>query len=476
MSAGWSMGWVSLAAVEVRLLPLYAASTCMISFSAFVVEQWIITSYCLELLVEDCSDDAVGVQTAQWMRWFNLAGSITAFITMPFVGLLSDSVKASDAGNSWSRSSIVFAQACMLSLSLMACGIQAMYNLPRSLLLGGAIASSSLGGVFAFLPTIFALRADLCAPEQQPAAFLRVELSMFIGISVGIMAAGAAIGDSTDPHSRAVREPLVLGFAMLAWMVLLVALWLLSACSAPHGRSCAQPQEDTHNICCTSSCAREEVGQTLRSLREIQQVAREHGRYLSCILVSFAVFSSSNGLSGGLLLYYNHLGWSPRQASHFSAEVVEFGAVQLVLAQLLLTRVSREIVLCVASLGGMLGYVCLASRDDALRHLYPPLTSMSFVGFPIIRAIVASLTPADRAQTSLTALGITEHLAASASSFGFLTLFGAYMDSSTPELPVLIAAGIYAVGALSAAKAVLIAHRASGAAQAAARSRPPLLL
>ena len=121
-----------------------------------------------------------------------------------------------------------------------------------------------------------------------------------------------------------------------------------------------------------------------------------------------------------------------------------------------------------------MGYVCLASRDDTVRRLYPPLASMIFPGFPIVRAIVASLIPPDRAQTALTALGITEHLAASASSFGFLTLFGAYMASSTPELPVLIAAGIYLVGTFSAAKAVLIARGANGTEGPA--SRPVLLM
>ena len=104
-------------------------------------------------------------------------------------------------------------------------------------------------------------------------------------------------------------------------------------------------------------------------------------------------------------------------------------------------------------------------RTERIRHL---------AELPIVRAIVASLIPPDRAQTALTALGITEHLAASASSFGFLTLFGAYMASSTPELPVLIAAGIYLVGTFSAAKAVLIARGANGTEGPA--SRPVLLM
>merc|ERR1719424_1283178 len=62
--------------------------------------------------------------------------------------------------------------------------LQSHFDLPIGFLFLSVIGAFG-GGVVQLLPILFAMRSDFCTPTQRDAAFLRLELSLFVGLFAG---------------------------------------------------------------------------------------------------------------------------------------------------------------------------------------------------------------------------------------------------------------------------------------------------
>lgn len=175
-------GLQQLLSVELRLLLLLASILAAQGLIGIASAQYIIHSFCLDpALVQtitstgspDCKSPAVTAKTAMFMRGLSIGGAIVAMVATPFLGMYSDALKGRDKLNPSARVPLLLCQLTALSATPLIYFAQLSFGLPRWVLYSSII-SSSLGGTIGLLPTLFALRADMCAPGQRETAFLRV--------------------------------------------------------------------------------------------------------------------------------------------------------------------------------------------------------------------------------------------------------------------------------------------------------------
>ena len=449
----------SLLSVELRLLPLLCLLVGAHSGVVGVVEQWVITGYCRDLMAADCSDALVGEAASRWYRWVVLVGQVTALTMLPAVGIVSDVVKAGARSDPLARVPILLVQLAIGLTFTLGCFLHAQLALPRPVQLFTFIVGNLQGGQYGVLTVLFALRSDLSSVGQRPAAFVRLELALFAGVALGQRAAGAMMGRSHAFGPRAAREKIALGVfaAVQCLAVLLIVIGF--TVSPPGGAAPPKPSRCAawRAVPRGAELCRQLRARVVASITGLARFRATNPALVNCILVAFTMASFNNGLGGYLVLYLNNAGWDSQAVANLISSFFSLSALYLLLTAALLSTcapatdaVARLTAFGMA--GGVVGPLLLvlhASRPAIPPMLYPICTATVSVSFPLFRSMITGLFGAERAGSALSALGLLEHITATSGGFIYMTLFSAAAHTS-PELPLMIASMLFAVGTLVA--------------------------